>query len=91
MSAICRVNAHLLNEHERRRGQGVIAYRGDLLDSQKYWRSVRRTCAHAAGQYASHREASRRPVLGQLRMIEAAIRCDVMCRELVETMNGRAA
>lgn len=83
MTTLCRVNSHLLNKHERRRGQGPIVYRGDLLDSQGYWRSVRATCAHACRQYQAHREASRRPVLGQLRMIEAAIRCDVACRDAV--------
>lgn len=55
--------------------------RGDLLRSMAYWRSVRRSCQHAAEQYARHRELVRRPVLGQLRMIEAAIRCDLAARE----------
>ena len=71
--AICRVNAHLLNEHERRRGQGVIAYRGDLLDSQRYWRSVRRNCAHASRQYEAHRLASAARTLHCLVLMEMAV------------------
>lgn len=96
MSApISRCSMQLTNPHERRRGApksnlGPIVYGTDLLHSTAYWRRVRRTCPHASAQYAKHREAARVPTLGQLRMIEAAIGCDVACRDAVRAWRGAA-
>jgi len=79
---LCRVSATLVG-HERRREHGNrwLVLDRDPLRSMAYWRRARRSSAHAAAQYAGHRELVRRPVLGQLRMIEAAIRCDLAARE----------
>ena len=42
-------------------------------------------------QYATARERAMRPVLGQLRMIEAAIGCDLACRGAVAAWRRAAA
>ena len=44
-----------------------------------------------APQYATARERAMRPVLGQLRMIEAAIGCDLACRGAVQAWRRAAA
>ena len=41
-------------------------------------------------QYLPARRAAMRPVLGQLRMIESAIRCDLACREAVQAWRAAA-
>lgn len=40
--------------------------------------------------YLPVRQRAMRPVLGQLRMIEAAIRCDIACREAVQAWRAAA-
>ena len=44
-----------------------------------------------APQYATARERAMRPVLGQLRMIEAAIGCDLACRAAVSAWRQAVA
>ena len=44
-----------------------------------------------APQYAMAKESAMRPVLGQLRMIEAAIGCDLACRAAVSAWRRAAA
>lgn len=92
MSAnLIRVNIQLLNPHERRREHGHrrMVVDGDMLRSMGFWRSVRRTGQKAAAQYLAHRELVKRRTLGQLRMVEAAIRCDIAAREeLTEWRNA---
>lgn len=95
MTGLVRCTMQIINPHERRRGndQTVIARTvlgNDILHSQSYWRRVYRTCGHAEDQYGKHREVSRRPTLGQIRMVEAAIRCDVACREAVQAWRNNA-
>lgn len=88
---LCRVSIQLLNPHERRRKHGhrMMVLDGDLLRSMGYWRSVRRTGQKAAAQYLAHRELVKRRTLVQLRMVEAAIRCDLAAREeLTEWRNA---
>lgn len=81
-----------LDQVERRRGQSSrMVMGGDILHSIHYWRRVRKAVAgHTDAQYRSQRQSAMRPVLGQLRMIESAIKCDLMCRNLVATMRGEA-
>lgn len=88
-NALARCSMQITNPHERRRGMpatngGFFMLGRDLLHSQSYWRRVSRTCAHAADQYRRHRAATGHPTLGQLRMIEAAIRCEVACRDAAQ-------
>lgn len=74
----------------------------DILDRLPYWRKryanelrVRRQYGMATFDGTSEYEfMKRRPfrrVLGQLRMVEAAIRCDVACREAVQAFRRAAA
>ena len=44
-----------------------------------------------APRYAMAKESAMRPVLGQLRMIEAAIGCDLACRAAVSAWRRAAA
>ena len=44
-----------------------------------------------APQYAMARQSAMRPVLGQLRMIEAAIGCDLACRSAVQAWRQAVA
>jgi|GEM_PF-6670953 len=46
--------------------------------------------AYHQNQYLPARQRAMRPVLGQLRMIEAAIRCDLACREAVAAWRAAA-
>lgn len=95
MTGLVRCTMQINNPHERRRGMsvtngGFFMLGSDLLHSQNYWRRVSRNCAHAADQYRHHRAATGRPTLGQLRMIEAAIKCDIACREAVQAWRDNA-
>lgn len=59
----------------------------DLPDVLAYLAKARKSprwSAYHQNQYLPARRSAMRPVLGQLRMIEAAIRCDVQCREAVQ-------
>lgn len=67
----------------------------DVLERLGYWRKryaqelrTRRQYGMATFDGCSEYEFMKRhpfrPVLAQLRMVEAAIRCDVMCREAVQ-------
>lgn len=89
---LVRCKKQLLGHERRRRHKAGIAYDGDILHSMRYWRTAVGNVSHAAAQYAAHRQQALGPSVGmsQLRMIESAIRCDVMCRQLVATMRGDA-
>jgi hypothetical protein len=86
MTILARVNQQLLNPHERRRRHrvcgGLLPLCGDILRSMAYWRSSRRSRPE---QYQIHRSvATQGYPLARLRMVEAAIRCDLAARDAVE-------
>ena len=45
---------------------------------------------HRVNTYVAARDRAMRPTIGQLRMIEAAIGCDVACRAAVQAWRGAA-
>lgn len=60
-----------------------------LLAVARFRRAPRWSASHHY-HYMPTRERAMRPVLGQLRMIEAAIRCDVACRGAVTAWRAAA-
>lgn len=83
-----RCTTQLRGNERRRLHKMPMEYDVDILRSMGYWRGAKSKVGHAASQYAAHRAYAMQPVLGQLAMIESAIKCDVMCRRLVATMRG---
>lgn len=91
--SLVRVTSQLLNRHERRRWHigNLPPVDGDILRSLAHWRRAR-GCEHGLHQYVAHRAVALGGYpLSRLRMIEAAIRCDVTCREAVQAFRRAAA
>lgn len=90
---VTRLDPHAKNSKRAR----TIDSRGpDPLEEMKQWRGEDHPSLPASFQdhrdkaYADARRRAMQPTLGQLRMIEAAIGCDVACREAVQAWRDNA-